>query len=61
MFYVIKKGNKYFSSGGAYVNSSGLCNGVRWVSDVNQAWATSSIEDAQAVADHNGGTCQLFA
>jgi hypothetical protein len=59
MFYVIRREDKYFSSGKSYVNSSGLCDGVTWVSDVNQAWATSSLEEAQAVASRNGGTAEV--
>jgi hypothetical protein len=54
-FYLIQAGDQYFSSGGSWVNDSGLCDKATWVSDLGSAWCTSSIEHAEAVASYNGG------
>ena len=54
-FYVIRAGDQYFSSGGGWVNTSGLCDTATWVGDPDKAWCTSSIEHAEAVANYNGG------
>lgn len=54
MWYTVKKDGKYFKSNG-YVNSSGRCDTHTWVASKQLAWSTSSLEDAQTVADYNGG------
>lgn len=54
MFYLIKKDGKYFNSGGSYVESSGYCETPAF--DVkSKAWACTSKEIAQSVADVYGG------
>jgi hypothetical protein len=54
MFYVIKKGSKYFKANG-YVNSGGSCDTATWVLRAGDSWATSSKEEAEAVAQFHGG------
>ena len=54
MFYVIKKGQKYFKSNG-YVNSSGCCDTATWVATSGQAYGTSSKEKAVQIARVHGG------
>jgi len=54
MWYLVEKDGKYFKSN-SYVNSSGLCEDFTWVPSMGNAWATSSLEEAQAVASRNGG------
>ena len=55
MFYVVKKGAKYFKGNG-YVNTSGQCDTVTWVDRAGDSWATSSKADADTVAQVHGGT-----
>ena len=54
MFYLIKKGDLYFSSGGSYVESSGYCEKATF-GEKSEAWACSSKEYAQIVANVHGG------
>ena len=59
-FYIIKKNDKYFSSGGGYVNSSGLFDTHQWIASQSQAFGTGCLEHAQDIANRYGGKPVLY-